>query len=644
MAKAKAKPAPEPEEDDDDDDDVEVAPRKWLGWLRRGAWIRRGAYIATTLLFGTGTAGWYVPDIPVAGPLAQQVRARLWTSSKAAPKKADAKASAAKDGQDKKAIADKTPGKRGAKSDPLDPSAATSSGLADVPAALPDSPIADDAADTGASHSMSQPTAPTFEEEPAVAATEPTASSAAPPTIEPDVDPSLSAALSDTSSSAEASTPDATEESSAQPDSAATAASATASAGAGSARRSRWSRSAPEATEAAAPVSAVPAPEQTSPPTAPRSASTSARDYESSTPEGTAPARVQPLMGQGRVAALPASPPTAPPTSAAAPMSRAAVASPPSSPASREPMTRATSAPAAPAMGPRAVSNQPAAARQDETVSIATFNIQVFGTAKLDNPDVTDKLVEIIRQFDVVAIQEIRSKEDDILPRFVRLINSTGRQYDFVIGPRLGRTSSKEQYAFIYDAQRIEVNRPSVGTIEDPSDLLHREPLIARFRSRLVPPDRAFTFYLANIHTDPDEVETEVDVLADVFEVMQHTPSGEDDIILLGDFNTDHRRLGRLGERSNLFAVVEDTPTNARQNEAYDNILFDRQATSEFTGRWAVLDVQSWFRISREEMLSISDHLPVWATFSAWESTSPASMTSRGSGTAASGPSARRSR
>ena len=99
------------------------------------------------------------------------------------------------------------------------------------------------------------------------------------------------------------------------------------------------------------------------------------------------------------------------------------------------------------------------------TLRIASFNIQVFGAAKLAKPAVMNVLADVVRQFDVVAIQEVRAKTDDILPRFVDLINSTGRHYDFVIGPRLGRSNSKEQYAFIFDTASVEVDRSALYTV-----------------------------------------------------------------------------------------------------------------------------------------------------------------------------------
>ena len=80
------------------------------------------------------------------------------------------------------------------------------------------------------------------------------------------------------------------------------------------------------------------------------------------------------------------------------------------------------------------------------TITIATFNIQVFGKSKLEKPQVMDLLARIVRRFDLVAIQEVRSLDQSIIPRFVEMINAEGRKYDYVLGPRLGRTSSKEQY------------------------------------------------------------------------------------------------------------------------------------------------------------------------------------------------------
>jgi endonuclease/exonuclease/phosphatase family metal-dependent hydrolase len=273
-------------------------------------------------------------------------------------------------------------------------------------------------------------------------------------------------------------------------------------------------------------------------------------------------------------------------------------------------------------------SNLPGVTRNGNAVRVASFNIQVFGEKKIANPRVAALLAEIVRQFDVVAIQEVRSRQD-ILPQFVDMVNSTGRHYDYVIGPRLGRTSSKEQYVFVFDTASIEIDRTALYTVSDPDDLLHREPLVGWFRVRGPAPEEAFTFSLVNIHTDPDETATELDALADVFRAVRDDGRGEDDVIVLGDLNVDEQHLGRLGQISNIHWAVSGVPTNTRGTKQYDNLVFSEIATSEYSGRWGVFDMIRQFNLTTEEALEVSDHMPVWAEFSLREGGQPGRVASR---------------
>jgi endonuclease/exonuclease/phosphatase family metal-dependent hydrolase len=258
--------------------------------------------------------------------------------------------------------------------------------------------------------------------------------------------------------------------------------------------------------------------------------------------------------------------------------------------------------------------------RQAGTVKIASFNIQVFGKSKLDKPEVMQVLVETVRKFDIVATQEVRSETQDVVPRFIDLINSAGRHYDFVIGPRQGRTDSKEQYAFIYDAQTVEVDRTSLYSIDDRGDYFQRPPFVASFRIRGPPPDQAFTFTLIDVHTEPDEAESEINALAQVYKAVRNDGRGEDDIILLGDLNADERKFGLLKALPDMAWVIPaGTPTNTRGTKTYDNILFNRRATVEFTGRAGVFDLVREFNLTLKQAEDVSDHFPIWAEFSAIE-------------------------
>ena len=282
-----------------------------------------------------------------------------------------------------------------------------------------------------------------------------------------------------------------------------------------------------------------------------------------------------------------------------------------------------------PSTTPTAIDNPLPVERAGETIRIASFNIQVFGTTKSNKPHVMDVLAHVVRQFDIVAIQEIRSKDEDILPRFVELINSADRQYDYVIGPRIGRTTSTEQYAFVFDRSSIEVDRSQLYTVEDPDDLLHREPLVGWFRVRGPTPEQAFTFSLVNIHTDPDETDQELDALDDVFRVVRDDGRREDDVIILGDLNVDDRHLGQLGQLPGIAWVISGLPTNTKGTSQYDNIVFDMNATREFMGRGGVFDYMREYNMTQDEALEVSDHLPVWAEFSIYEGGAPGRVAAR---------------
>jgi exonuclease III len=263
-------------------------------------------------------------------------------------------------------------------------------------------------------------------------------------------------------------------------------------------------------------------------------------------------------------------------------------------------------------------------------IRIASFNIQVFGDAKAAKPHVMWTLAAIVQSFHVVAIQEIRTQDDYFIDNFLRgYVNQNGRTYDKVIGPRLGRSNSKEQYAFLYDTTAIEVNPRMVYTVNDPDDLLHREPLVAMFRVRGPPPQQAFTFVLVNIHTDPDETDTELDALGQVYQAVRQASGGEDDIILLGDLNVDDQHLGLLGRLEGVKPIVRGVYTNTRRTALYDNIILHQPSTAEFSGRWGVYDVEQNFKLTREQALQVSDHLPVWAEFSAYESAAPGRVAAR---------------
>lgn len=264
---------------------------------------------------------------------------------------------------------------------------------------------------------------------------------------------------------------------------------------------------------------------------------------------------------------------------------------------------------------------------------IASFNIQVFGESKAKEQDVMQAIAAVIRCFDLVAIQEVRSLDPRVLPTLIDYVNELGANYQFLIGPRLGRTNSQEQYAYVFDANRmlvtseaytIDDGRPNSKTTQDVGvsgqpDLLHREPFVAHFQTRAPNP---FSFTILNVHTDPDVADQEVDVLHDVYLSVRNfefARSREDDVLMTGDFNAPPDRMSRIRTIRNIFFAIQNQSSMVQGSKLNDNLIFDRQATAEFTGRSGVLSLTNFLNVDQKWALRVSDHNPIWAEFSASE-------------------------
>jgi len=286
-------------------------------------------------------------------------------------------------------------------------------------------------------------------------------------------------------------------------------------------------------------------------------------------------------------------------------------------------------------LGPAASDVVPQSAKKENVLTIATFNIQVFGETKVGKEPVMVELARICKLFDVIAIQEVRSPAAEPIQKLVKRMNEDGSRYSFALSSPIGRSTSPthtEQYAFVFDTTRVRITSDPnrVYVMNDELDRMHREPFVASFTA--IPSGnenrQPFSFTLINVHTDPDEVsgnrgtENELDVLADVFvnvRAWEYSRHGEDDFILLGDLNTSADRLYGLARIPGLKSLTGGQPTNTPGTRELDHILVDTNATTEYTRQANVLDLTRDLNIPAELAAAISDHRPVWAQFSAFE-------------------------
>lgn len=253
---------------------------------------------------------------------------------------------------------------------------------------------------------------------------------------------------------------------------------------------------------------------------------------------------------------------------------------------------------------------------EDDTIKIAAFNIQIFGRTKRAKTEVMDVLADTVREFDVVLVQEIRDSSETTAPIFLDHINALdGPDYDFIRSERLGRSSSKEAYAYFYNTETVSYLDGTAHVWKDTSDVFEREPYIAQFKAGM------FDFTLVGIHTKPDDTAHEIGNLTVVFDALQE--NDDKDIIVMGDFNADgsyydEDDMGQpLRDSSYTWVIGDDVDTMTKTDWTYDRIvLLDSTYSSEYVSDSSgVYDFQTIYGLNQTFTEDVSDHFPVYAEF-----------------------------
>jgi deoxyribonuclease-1-like protein len=243
-----------------------------------------------------------------------------------------------------------------------------------------------------------------------------------------------------------------------------------------------------------------------------------------------------------------------------------------------------------------------------EPVSIISWNIRDFGKTK--NSEELDRMAELVRDADIVAIQEVVAGYGgaQAVARLADNLNRKGAKWDYVISdPTNSPKYVTERYAFIWKTKNIKIkNRGEL--ITDLDSLVDREPFFLDFYIK------GQKLTVINFHSRPHNKNPESEILA-ITEYLK-TNSSEHPIILAGDFNVDQKEpvfdglktLGFSAAISNLSTTLKRACNGtAYLNYAIDNIFYSKNiskaegATIDFVG---VCD-------NLERARNLSDHFQV---------------------------------
>jgi endonuclease/exonuclease/phosphatase family metal-dependent hydrolase len=249
-------------------------------------------------------------------------------------------------------------------------------------------------------------------------------------------------------------------------------------------------------------------------------------------------------------------------------------------------------------------------------ISIASFNIKIFGKTKASNDTVMALLVDIVSKYDIIAIQEIKDIDQEVPYEFLELLNNNSiTQFEMLLSERSGSQeddkSSQEQYAILYNPELISVKDNGTLYNDSVNDSFQREPFLAHLTVK----NTTLDFVLGVVHTKPAAAEEEISSLIDVFDWSSEYYE-DDDVMIVGDYNADCSYFDEdeiinleIGTEEFLWAIPNDADTNlANSNCTYDRMVLSGDLKNNFNGIWGVDNTFS--------DNSISDHWPVWIELS----------------------------
>lgn len=230
---------------------------------------------------------------------------------------------------------------------------------------------------------------------------------------------------------------------------------------------------------------------------------------------------------------------------------------------------------------------------EETEVSIACWNLQIFGKTKASDVQLMHGYMEILDDYDIFIIQEIRDKSGDAVQTLIDKADG----YNYIISERAGFTSVKEQYAVFYLEDKVVFDGAHDYAIEM-QDKISRPPLQVSFRVN------GWDFDVWTIHTDPDTVPSDLYYTQDIIGVQSK------DTIIIGDLNAD----GAYYDEDDIQHFVEgwkwvipndvDT-TVASSDNTYDRIIVNSNCENNVISYGVVDDITS----------EQSDHYLIYGVF-----------------------------
>ena len=264
--------------------------------------------------------------------------------------------------------------------------------------------------------------------------------------------------------------------------------------------------------------------------------------------------------------------------------------------------------------------SQPTAPATKPYVRLATLNLDPSSGGGFRGEVPVASIAVTLREFDLIAIQGIRSDTQRLLLDLVEKMNEGGETaFAFAADPDVSQGKVRRYNAFVYQSQTIETDSRNLFTVDSPKGGFRYRPLVGHFRVRGPQPNLAFTFCLINVTIPMGYPENnrfpireaqigmrEMDMMAKVFERAEEAVPKEDDILVVGGLNMhpwygmqvsgfDKWDPAAMSAALKKRLIIPDLdrimPFSTARSVAIGNIFLRRKMTVEYTGRSDVQDL-----------------------------------------------------
>ncbi len=245
-------------------------------------------------------------------------------------------------------------------------------------------------------------------------------------------------------------------------------------------------------------------------------------------------------------------------------------------------------------------------------VNIGTWNLEHLSVRP--NKDFQG-IAKVAQKVDFLAVQELMN-EDALQTLAKELTKQTGKHWSSMASHAVGRSSYKEMYGFVWRDDVVAYEDGAV-TYLDRNDTFEREPYSARFKSL----KDGTTFVVATVHilygkSQADRA-SEITALSSYWAWLKDTYPGNNQIMLMGDFNTPPTspawdNLDKSAKPLVLSGASTLSATDGKFSNLYDNIFVSKNSSIR-VNNVQIFNYPHYLAMTHAQGRdSISDHAPVF--------------------------------